>query len=91
MVARSFFLPGIVLLFCAFILSLLVAISLPGLPALDIARCHFTSGTAPHVSTNTESIKEIRVSTLLLLPLPHHLAEFFFFFSFRLCPQLGIW
>jgi hypothetical protein len=40
------------------------------LPALDVVRCHFTSGTAPHVSTNTESIKEIRVSTLLLPPSP---------------------
>jgi hypothetical protein len=61
MAARAFFLPGIVLLFCAFILSLLVAISLPTLPTLDIVRCHFTGDTVPHVSTDTESIKEIRV------------------------------
>jgi hypothetical protein len=65
MAARAFFLPGIILLFCAFILSLLVAISLPNLPTLDIVRCHFTGGTTPHVSTDTESIKEIRVNPLL--------------------------
>jgi len=60
MPARAFFIPGIVLLFCAFILSLLVAVSLPNLPTLDIVRCHFTGGTAPRVSTDPESIKEIR-------------------------------
>ncbi|KAI0302967.1 hypothetical protein BC826DRAFT_323054 [Russula brevipes] len=53
-------LPGTLFLSFAFILSLLVAISLPALPTLDIARCHFTGGTAPHVSTNTESINQIR-------------------------------
>jgi hypothetical protein len=62
MVARAFFLPGVILLFCAFILSLLVTISLPNLPTLDIVRCHFTGNTVPHVSTDTESIKEIRVN-----------------------------
>jgi len=53
-------LPGTLFLSFSFILSLLVAISLPALPTLDIARCHFTGGTAPHVSTNTESINQIR-------------------------------
>jgi hypothetical protein len=61
MAARAFYLPGIILLFCAFILSLLVAISLPNLPNLDIVRCHFTGDTVPRVSTDAESIKEIRV------------------------------
>jgi hypothetical protein len=42
MPARVYFVPGIVLL-CAFILSLLVAISLPSLPTLDIVRCRFTT------------------------------------------------
>jgi hypothetical protein len=65
MAARSFFISGVVILFCAFILSLIVAVSLPGLPGVDIARVHFTSGTAPHVATNTESIKEIRVCIFL--------------------------
>jgi hypothetical protein len=54
-------LPGTLFLSFAFVLSLLVAISLPALPTLDIARCYFTGGTAPHVSTNTESINQIRV------------------------------
>lgn len=62
MVARAFFLPGILLLFCAFILSLLVSISLPNLPTLDIVRCHFTGDTVPRVSTDPGSIKEIRVN-----------------------------
>jgi len=60
MAARAFFIPGIVLLFCAFILSLLVAISIPSLPTLDIVRCHFTGNTVPHVSTDSESMKQIR-------------------------------
>jgi len=60
MPSRTLFLPGILFLFCAFFLSLLVSLSLPALPTLDVVRCHFTSGAAPHVSTNTESIKEIR-------------------------------
>lgn len=62
MAARAFFIPGFIILFCAFILSLLVAISLPSLPTLDIARCHFTGDSVPRVSTGTESIKEIRVN-----------------------------
>ncbi|KAH9041836.1 hypothetical protein EDB84DRAFT_1474130 [Lactarius hengduanensis] len=53
--------PGIFFLFSAFILSLLVSISLPGIPTVDIARTHFTGGATPHVSTNTESIEQIRV------------------------------
>ena len=88
MAARTFFLPGIILLFCAFILSLLVAVSLPALPALDIVRCHFPSGLTLDVSS-IPMIKEIRVNTLLL-PIPY-LAEFCFVLHFHLCSQLGIW
>jgi len=54
------FLPGVFFLFSAFFLSFLVSISLPSLPTVDIARSHFTSGIAPHVSTDPESIKQIR-------------------------------
>jgi len=39
--ARLFCIPGIIFLFCAFVLSILVSISLPFLPALDIARSKF--------------------------------------------------
>jgi len=52
--------PGIFFLFTAFILSFLVSISLPSIPTVDIARSHFTSGVAPHVSTDPESLKQIR-------------------------------
>ncbi|KAJ7583794.1 actin cortical patch SUR7/pH-response regulator pali [Mycena floridula] len=38
---RSFCIPGIVFLFCAFVLSFLVSISLPYLTALDVVRTHF--------------------------------------------------
>jgi len=58
MPTRAFFLVTIFLL-GAFLLSLIVSVSLPALPTLDIVRCHFT-GDAPHVSTDTESINEIR-------------------------------
>jgi hypothetical protein len=78
MAARAFFIPGVFILFCAFILSLLVAISLPGLPDLDIARVHFTSGTAPHVDTNTESIREIRVCNFFSSAFSILLYSFFF-------------
>jgi hypothetical protein len=61
MIARSFFVPRVIVLFCALILSLLVTISLPSLPAIDIARAHF-GGT----STDPASIKEIRVRALFL-------------------------
>jgi len=54
------FLPGFFFLFSAFILSLSVSISLPGILTVDIARSHFTSGTAPHVSSDTESVDQIR-------------------------------
>jgi len=63
MPTRAFFL-GTILLLCAFLLSLIVSVSLPALPILDIVRCHFTGDASPHVSTDTESIKEIRVRHL---------------------------
>ena len=34
--SRAFCIPGIVFIFCAFVLNFLVSISLPYLPALDI-------------------------------------------------------
>jgi hypothetical protein len=75
MAARVFSLPSIVLLFCAFILLLLVAISLPTLPALDIVRCHLPSGLTLDFS-GIPMIKEIRVK--LLTPSTLLLAELFF-------------
>jgi hypothetical protein len=68
MAARTLFFPNIAIFLCAFILSLLVAISLPSLPTLDIVRCHFTGDTVPHVSTDPVSIKEIRVHPFLMRP-----------------------
>jgi hypothetical protein len=65
MATRVYFVPGIVLLFCAFILSLLVTISLPDLPTLDIVRCRFTTihDALPYLLSDT------RVGSLLLLTL----------------------
>ena len=63
MPTRAFFL-GTILLLCAFLLSLIVSVSLPALPTLDIVRCHFTGDAYPHVSTDTEPLKEIRVRHL---------------------------
>lgn len=42
--ARTFCIPGIIFLFAAFVLSVLVSISLPYLTALDIARTDFANG-----------------------------------------------
>jgi hypothetical protein len=44
--ARAFCIPGLFFLFAAFVLSFLVSISLPYLPAMDIARVHFGSGAS---------------------------------------------
>jgi len=42
--ARLFCIPGVALLFSAFVLNFIVSISLPYLPALDITRTHFDEG-----------------------------------------------
>ena len=57
--ARGFHIPGMILLFCAFVLLLLVSVSLPYLPALDVVRIHFEGG-----STNAQGqLSELRVSS----------------------------
>ncbi|KAN0124407.1 pali domain containing protein [Russula decolorans] len=77
MAPRVYFVPGIVLLFCAFILSLLVTISLPDLPTLDIVRCRFTTihDALPYL------LSDARVSSLLLLTLTTFLILFLHFVS----------
>ncbi|KAI0753617.1 hypothetical protein C8Q74DRAFT_1211098 [Fomes fomentarius] len=59
---RAFHIPGVIFLFCAFVLLFLVSISLPFLTALDFARVHFNEGT-PTVGTDTNPIKELRFGT----------------------------
>lgn len=66
MSARAFCIPGVVLLFCAFVLSLIVAISLPALPALDITRTHFSSGSLAAGNSSGE-IGQLRVRIFVLL------------------------
>ena len=61
---RVFHIPGVIFLFCAFVLLFLVSISLPYITALDFARVHFKNGS-PFVNQDTNSINEIRVSFLL--------------------------
>lgn len=68
MAARAFCIPGVVLLFCAFVLSLIVAISLPALPALDITRTHFSSGSLGTGSSSGE-IGQLRVRIFPVYPL----------------------
>ena len=79
MVARVYIIPGILL--CAFILSLLVAISLPNLPTLDIVRCRFTISNdgLPRL------LLDIRVSSLLLHTPATLLISLYF------CRQFGVW
>jgi len=57
--ARVFCIPGIIFLFCAFVLSFLTSISLPFLPALDITRVHF-GGSVSSVSTTGEVMTQLR-------------------------------
>ncbi|KAJ3808518.1 hypothetical protein F5876DRAFT_78667 [Lentinula aff. lateritia] len=54
--SRMFCIPGIIFLFCAFVLSILVSISLPFLPALDIARAHMNGNAL----INGDTVNEIR-------------------------------
>lgn len=56
---RAFCIPGVIFLFCAFVLSFLVSISLPYLPALDIARAHF--GSSVTVTGSSDTINESRL------------------------------
>lgn len=56
--ARLFCIPAAILLFAAFILNVIVTISLPYLPALDITRTQFPHGALE----DGRSLTEIRVS-----------------------------
>ncbi|TFK80067.1 hypothetical protein K466DRAFT_605651 [Polyporus arcularius HHB13444] len=59
---RVFHIPGVIFLFCAFILLILVSISLPFITALDVARVHFKSGS-PTVNSDSTVINELRFGT----------------------------
>ncbi|KAF8811895.1 pali-domain-containing protein [Phlegmacium glaucopus] len=54
--SRAFCIPGVIFILCALVLNFLVSISLPYLPALDIARTHFGNGAA----MNSQVLTEIR-------------------------------
>ncbi|KAF8904695.1 hypothetical protein CPB84DRAFT_1706146 [Gymnopilus junonius] len=59
--SRAFCIPGVVFLFCAFVLSFLVSISLPFLPALDVVRTHFGDGQQiQQIQTNSSGVEEVR-------------------------------
>jgi len=62
---RSFCIPGIIILGLALACGLLASISLPYLPALEVSRTTFHSGT-PVPGGQTEAISEIRVRRLAL-------------------------
>ena len=57
---KIFHIPGIIFLFCAFVLLFLVSVSLPYITALDFARVHFSSGS-PTVGDDANPINELRV------------------------------
>ena len=63
---KIFHIPGIIFLFCAFVLLFLVSVSLPYITALDFARVHFSSGS-PTVGDDANPINELRVR-----PCPSH-------------------
>ncbi|PPQ64124.1 hypothetical protein CVT24_008735 [Panaeolus cyanescens] len=58
MASRAFCIPGLLFLVSAFVLNFIVSISLPFLPALDIARTHFPNSDVAYQSTN--NLNEIR-------------------------------
>lgn len=57
--SRAFCIPGVIFLAIAFILNFLVSISLPFLPALDVARTHYPTGVQVE---NVMGVNEVRVS-----------------------------
>ena len=59
---RAFHIPGVIFLFCAFVLLFLVSISLPYITALDVARVHFHAGS-PTINQDSAAANELRVST----------------------------
>lgn len=76
---RAFCIPGVVLLGCALVLSFLVSVSLPYLPALDITRAHFNSTVK---QDGTTGVQELRVPFFAIINL---------FINSDKFPQLGIW
>jgi len=56
--SRSFCIPGVVILLCAFVLLFLTSISLPHLTAMDITRTHFNGQGSP--SSSDAAITQIR-------------------------------
>lgn len=59
--ARLFCIPGVTILFAAFVLNFIVSISLPYLPALDITRTHFDELA---LEDGQNVMQELRVSYL---------------------------
>ncbi|KZV87225.1 hypothetical protein EXIGLDRAFT_586293, partial [Exidia glandulosa HHB12029] len=57
--ARSFCIPGIIILALALACAILASISLPFLPALEVVRTHFSGNLSPQGSS--EAINEVRV------------------------------
>ncbi|EGN94683.1 hypothetical protein SERLA73DRAFT_187735 [Serpula lacrymans var. lacrymans S7.3] len=58
--SHSFRIPVIVILFCAFVLSIFVSISLPHLKSVDITRVDFTSAGSIPASDNPNGIAHLR-------------------------------
>ncbi|KAI0308675.1 pali-domain-containing protein [Amylostereum chailletii] len=57
--SRTFCIPGIFFLFAALVLNILVSVSLPALPALDIARTKYAAGSVSATGVQGD-ISEIR-------------------------------
>ncbi|KAF9040079.1 pali-domain-containing protein [Panaeolus papilionaceus] len=58
MVSRAFCIPGVIFLVAAFLLNIITSISLPFLPAVDIARTHFPNADVSYQTTS--NLDEIR-------------------------------
>jgi hypothetical protein len=55
--SRAFCIPGVLFLVCALVLSFLVSVSLPFLPAMDIVRTHFGGGQVQAGSVGIEQVR----------------------------------
>lgn len=58
---KALHLPGIFFLFSAFVLLLLVSISLPYLTVFDFARVHFNEGGPISIGSDSNAVSQLRV------------------------------
>ena len=63
---QTFRIPGVLLLFCAFVLTLVTSVSLPYLRTLDFTRTHFGEREVTIANEPSDQLR-VRIAFILLL------------------------